>query len=97
MDPNGSKKYQKLKTSNLPKSRRLPAFLTTEKEGFEHCPVLANPLGKEVWRDPMCLVTQVVTQRFLKNITRYVNPRSNYYSAIPSQIYKAFHEKMGLG
>lgn len=25
-------------------------------------PILTNPLGKEVWRDPICLVTQVVTQ-----------------------------------
>ena len=60
---------------------------TTEQEGSFHCPVLANPLGKEVWRDPMCLVTQVVTQRFLKKRTRYINPRSCFVPLLPIYLY----------
>ena len=47
-------------------AKQLDLAIKTDQGGFEHCPVLANSLGKEVWRDPICLVTQVVTQRFLK-------------------------------
>ena len=54
--------FEETKSGNTHFSGIPAIFLTTEKEGFEIREDPTNPHGKEVWRDPICLVTQVVTQ-----------------------------------